>query len=80
MMFLHLQAPEVYNSPPVLDFTDVFALGMITWEVFADEAPFSKQLNDEAVKKAVCNGERPDLNKVPQQYHAIIQGCWEHSL
>ena len=79
MMFVHLQAPEVYNTPPLLDFTDVFALGMITWEVFADAMPYS-ELDDREVEKAVCNGERPDLNMVPQQYHHIIQGCWEHSL
>ena len=74
------QAPEVYNEPPVLDYTDVFALGMMTWEMFADVMPYANKISDEAVKKAVCSGERPDLNMVPQHYHHIITQCWEHGL
>jgi len=74
------QAPEVYNEPPVLDYTDVFALGMMTWEMFADVMPYANKISDEAVKKAVCNGERPDLNMVPQKCRDVIKQCWEHGL
>ena len=60
--------------------TDVFALGMIIYEMFAGEAPYTDAANELQVQRLVTDGVRPDIKKLPIQYQKLVAGCWAHGV
>ena len=57
---------------------DVFSYGMVLYEIFAHEIPFSDLLAYEAMF-AIHKGERPPIPpEAPLYIQQLMQSCWEH--
>ncbi|KAF9976954.1 hypothetical protein BGZ73_007464, partial [Actinomortierella ambigua] len=72
-------APELHNPTPVYsNKSDVFALGMVMWEMVAGCTTPYKNLNDNfSVAKLVQSGKREEIPKgTPEAYKQWIERCW----
>ena len=58
--------------------TDVFALGMVIFEIFTGERPYAGAAA--LIKQAIMEGKRPDIGKLASQYQELVARCWEHGL
>ena len=80
-----------YSAPEITDTTnciykhvDVFALGVIIWEMFCHIRQRACDALGVDVIVKIRNGERPAIGQVPETVGAsriplreLIQGCWE---
>ena len=58
---------------------DVFSYGMILYEIFTHNIPFSDIKEDVDALQAIQNGERPSIpQELPVHIKVLIQFCWEH--
>jgi len=78
-----LLAPPAPGQPPARPSfrTDVYAWGVLAWQLLTlAPAPFSG-LNEEQVRGAVARGDRPDFAAlpagVPDALRALIARCWD---
>ncbi|KAG0257332.1 copper transport protein ctr1 [Actinomortierella ambigua] len=74
-------APELLyasTKPKYSDKSDVYALGMVMWEMAANcVRPFKDQESDALVALAVHNGDRERLpENTPALYRAWVERCW----
>ncbi len=60
-------------------FTDVFALGMVAYEVLAGASPFP-DVGSDKIPSFLQSGRRPDLAKLPAQYTMLVERCLEPGL
>lgn len=74
-------APELFVKQPVFTAkTDVYALGMVLWEIASKRIPFDRTFFIEDVTKWVQKGIREDIpQKCPLSYAKIIDRCWKQS-
>jgi serine/threonine protein kinase len=60
--------------------TDMYAFGMLMWEVFAEKKPFSELRNDILLASSVHSGKRPGIDQLvpgtPTSVIDLIQACW----
>ena len=71
-------APEAYGSPPIYTHTDVFALGMIAYELFS-ALPLWTGVSAALIQQHVMDGVRPAIpDGVPAAYRDVMEGCWMH--
>jgi len=59
--------------------TDMFAFGMLAWEVFSAKPPFAGRI-EAAVIFSVFNNDRPSRpvhSEVTDRVWAMIQSCWD---
>lgn len=73
-------APEIIsadvNNPQFDSKIDVYAFGIITYEILTADNPY-KDLNEFVVKQKYVNGERPPIpDFVPHPYRRLITECW----
>jgi hypothetical protein len=61
--------------------TDMYAFGVIAYEVLTRERPFGEANTEYKLAKKVCKGKRPPLNKLPADTPpsvvAMIKQCWD---
>ena len=61
--------------------TDMYAFGLIAYEVLARKKPFGEIKTINKLSKKVCSGARPPLNKLPADtppaVTTMIQQCWD---
>ena len=58
---------------------DVFSYGMILYEIFVHEIPYSDIDDDIAVASSVRDGKRPMIPpELPPYIQELMQSCWEH--
>jgi hypothetical protein len=71
------QAPELFRLKPAWSpAADVYALGVIAWELVAREIPFSG-CSPFVIPGAVVAGERPAMpESTPAPLAALIRRCW----
>ena len=70
-------APEVLDARKFSKYSDVYALGMVYWELSSRETPF-KQLLISGIFKAVSEGKRPEMPKnTPAPFAMLIRNCWQ---
>lgn len=81
----HKAAPEVLGTPlsSHQSFTkeaDVYAFGLILWELLTTEEPYPYFANLDELIEAVCRQkERPPLpDDCPTALRQLIQACWYH--
>jgi serine/threonine protein kinase len=75
---LKWMAPEQMERLAYSKASDVFAFGVLLFEVWACEAPW-KGVANLVVAKRVTNGERMDVpDDVPQAFAALMRDCWMH--
>jgi len=74
-------APEVLCQAPVTVAADVYAYGIVLWEMLSLERPFDRLSRSEHFEKVVINGERLPLAPViPKAVQALIEKCWDPHL
>ena len=58
---------------------DVFSYGMVLYEIFAHEVPFSDLLDSYEAMLAIKKGERPPIPpEAPLYIQQLMRSCWEH--
>ena len=74
-------APEFNDkaSTKVNQRCDVFSYGMVLYEIFAHELPFSDVIEGYDVLRLIQNKERPPIPPEVSLYiRKLMQSCWEH--
>jgi len=57
--------------------TDVYAFGMIMWEITSAEKPFHEMKHDTQLALRICQGRRPEITKeTPSFYRDLMVKCW----
>lgn len=70
-------APELFAGWPFSVLSDIFALGVVFWEIQALLLPFSEETT-ESIIKMVRGGYRESIPRgTPLVYANLIQGCWQ---
>ncbi|RIB05238.1 kinase-like domain-containing protein [Gigaspora rosea] len=71
-------APEVLKYGLYSDKSDIYALGMIMWELITGFRPFGNVAYDLALIIRILEGERPPIIPgVPEEYTQLIIKCWD---
>ena len=71
-------APEALGEPAIYTCTDVFALGMIAYELFT-ALPLYPGVNVAIVSQLVLDNVRPEIpSTVHASYRVVIESCWRH--
>ncbi|TVU29265.1 hypothetical protein EJB05_20824 [Eragrostis curvula] len=74
-------APEIYRNQPFDRSVDVFAFGLILYEMIEGTAVFHPKPSEEAVKMICLEGLRPAFKNKPKYYPGdvkeLIQQCWD---
>ena len=55
---------------------DVYAMGVLLWELFEEEQPYWDD-SIPAIKKKVTAGKMLSLNEVPEEYHSTLKSMWQ---
>lgn len=73
-------APELFDKPVYSTKSDVYALGVVMWEMAANcTRPFKDQDNEALVVLSVKNGHREKLpDNTPEEYRSWVIRCWDH--
>ena len=59
--------------------TDIYALGLIMWQIFTGEIPYAEIKMPQELIKGVLDGNRPSLENVKVSPHLVglMQKCWD---
>ncbi len=71
-------APELFGLRPKFSkASDVYALGMVLWELASRELPYNEVADPVEIRDAVRDGEREELpSDCPYAFAQLIQLCW----
>ena len=70
-------APELFRGQPHTQSSDVYAFGIIMWEVSSQQSPFSGHDHDVLLMLEICNGIRPTIvDRTPKCWSDLMQRCW----
>src|SRR6266516_5415525 len=71
-------APELLNShSSYSQATDVYAFGIVMWEISSHEKPFGEVDHDLQLALSIVKGLRPEITKdTPSFYRDLMQKCW----
>ena len=59
---------------------DVFSYGMVLYEIFAQEIPFSDIDEDIDAATGIREGKRPSIpTEIPLYIKVLMQSCWKHN-
>ncbi|CAM0150405.1 unnamed protein product [Urochloa decumbens] len=74
-------APEIYKNEPFDRSVDVFAFGLILYEMIEGTPAFHPKPQEEAAKMICLEGLRPQFKNKPKYYPSdvkeLIQECWD---
>ena len=71
-------APEVLRGKEYTQASDIYAFGIIAYEVCTGLPPYHNMAHEELLAIRICQGLRPKANyKVPQLILNIIKQCWD---
>src|SRR6185295_2879348 len=70
-------APELFTGGLYSQATDVYAFGMIMWEISSEEKPFQEIVHDKQLALRILHGLRPTItDDTPPFYRDLMQKCW----
>jgi hypothetical protein len=70
-------APEIFGDEPDSFAVDVYAFGMLMYELFSSVAPFPDISNPLALGIRITQGERPPITAaIPPPFAQLIERCW----
>ncbi|UZO22816.1 uncharacterized protein OCT59_015165 [Rhizophagus irregularis] len=71
-------APEVLRGGEYTQESDIYAFGIIAYEVCTGLPPYHDIVHDKILAISICQGLRPKSNyKIPQLILDIIKQCWD---
>ncbi|POG67873.1 kinase-like domain-containing protein [Rhizophagus irregularis DAOM 181602=DAOM 197198] len=71
-------APEVLKGKEYTQESDIYAFGIIAYEVCTGLPPYHDIAHDKILAISICQGHRPKSNyKIPQLISDIIKQCWD---
>ncbi|EXX64131.1 kinase-like domain-containing protein [Rhizophagus irregularis DAOM 181602=DAOM 197198] len=71
-------APEVLRGKEYTQESDIYAFGIITYEVCTGLPPYHDIAHDKILAISICQGLRPKSDyKIPQLILNIIKQCWD---
>ncbi|EXX72075.1 kinase-like domain-containing protein [Rhizophagus irregularis DAOM 181602=DAOM 197198] len=71
-------APEVLRGGEYIQESDIYAFGIIAYEVCTGLPPYHDIAHDKILAISICRGHRPKSNyKIPQLILDIIKQCWD---
>ncbi|KAK8895215.1 hypothetical protein M9Y10_023657 [Tritrichomonas musculus] len=69
--------PEIWDGDEYTNAVDVYALGMIIYELFSNGPPPFENEKYFKICQKVLKGERPPVGpEIPESYQKLIQDCW----
>jgi serine/threonine protein kinase len=72
-------APELLRGQAHTKASDVYALGMIMWELSSGEPPFNNRSHTVNLMLDICNGVRPSIIKgTPGCWVQLMKQCWDN--
>jgi tRNA A-37 threonylcarbamoyl transferase component Bud32 len=70
-------APELFGDEPYSFEVDVYAFGMVVYEILSPVAPFPDVSNPMALGIKITQGERPPITpEIPTAFGQLIERCW----
>src|SRR5579883_3468848 len=70
-------APELLNGNVYSQASDIYAFGMLMWEISSEEKPFHEFVHDKQLALHIFRGLRPSItDDTPQFYRDLMQQCW----
>jgi hypothetical protein len=70
-------APAALRGKKIALDTDVYAIGILLWEVIHLKPPFHSMTSDQYWKEVVEGGKRPSLSRdLPSCIRNLMQDCW----
>jgi len=75
-------APEILNREPYSEKVDVYAFGVMMWELISGHDFFGNISFMSKIEEKIKNGERdtiPDNQVIPDYYIALLQMAWSQN-
>ncbi|CAB4435080.1 unnamed protein product [Rhizophagus irregularis] len=70
-------APELISDKQYSKASDIYSLGMLMWEIFAERPPFHNQPHNMDLALGIIDGRRPQmLSGIPDIFQQLIRECW----
>lgn len=70
-------APEIWTDYKYSKSSDVYAFGMVVYEIITNKSIFENIKYNIMISYEVCNGNRPEIDSnVPVSYRSLIEKCW----
>lgn len=71
--------PEVLLNKTYTQASDIYSLGIIAYEIFANSSPYLDREHDTSLALDIFQGRRPNLEelKIPQMLKDLIRRCWD---
>ncbi|CAB4441600.1 unnamed protein product [Rhizophagus irregularis] len=74
---LPYMAPELIDKKQYSKASDIYSLGMLMWEIFAERPPFHDQPHNMDLLLGIVDGRRPQmLPEIPDNFQQLIKKCW----
>eukprot|EP01125_Pyxidicula_operculata_P006879 TRINITY_DN2359_c0_g1_i1.p1 TRINITY_DN2359_c0_g1~~TRINITY_DN2359_c0_g1_i1.p1 ORF type:complete len:1423 (+),score=357.36 TRINITY_DN2359_c0_g1_i1:201-4271(+) len=73
-------APEILKHQPYSEKVDVYALGIIMWEIITGQDVFGDISFMSAIEEKIKNGERPPIptnTHIPEYFIVLMKQCWD---
>ncbi|CAF4060085.1 unnamed protein product, partial [Rotaria sp. Silwood1] len=73
---LQWTAPEILRMKKHTDKSDIYSLGIVYWELAANEIPYDGHQNGN-IREFVLSGDRLEIPETtPSSFSMVIQKCW----
>ena len=71
------QAPEIFKDQNLSPKADIFAFGIVLWELETCEEPYKGQSTNQVMWKVGSEDARPEIPEIcPPAMKSLIQQCW----
>jgi serine/threonine protein kinase len=71
-------APELLRGQPHTRESDIYALGVIMWELASGEPPFNDRNHNASLMLNICDGKRPPIfEEMPEFWVHLMKQCWD---
>ncbi len=70
-------APELFIGDTYSQKSDIYAFGILMWEISSGEKPFHELVHEKLLALRIFKGLRPTItDDTPQFYRDLMQKCW----